>query len=71
MEKKLSELLGEQAWCESGLGAPTDTEELQLRITHLEQHVVDLTNQLEERDQELDAARAANRDLMANLNKRS
>jgi septal ring factor EnvC (AmiA/AmiB activator) len=71
LEKKLSEHLGEQAWRESGLGAPTDIDQLQRRITDLEQQVVDLKGQLEERDQELDAARTANRELIANLNKRN
>ncbi|WP_258557634.1 hypothetical protein [Rhodococcus sp. AG1013] len=53
----------------SGLGAPTDIDQLQHRITMLEQHVVELTGLLEERDQELDAARAANRELFANMNR--
>jgi transposase-like protein len=69
LEKKLSELLGEQAWRESGLGAPADIDELHRHITNLEQQVVDLRDQLDERDQELDAARAANRELIANLNR--
>lgn len=71
LESKLSELLGEQAWRDSGLGAPADIDQLQRRITDLEQQVVDLKSQLEERDQELDAARAANRELITNLNRRS
>lgn len=70
LEKKLSELLGERAWRESGLGAPADIDQLQRRITDLEQQVVVLKGQLEERDQELEAARTANRELIANLNKR-
>jgi hypothetical protein len=70
LENKLSELMGEHAWRESGLGAPTDIDRLQRRITDLEQQVVDLRGRLEERDQELDAARTANRELIANLNKR-
>jgi carbon monoxide dehydrogenase subunit G len=37
-------------------------------ITHLEQQVTDQRLQLEERDEELAAARAANRELMAQLN---
>lgn len=68
LEKKLSELLGEQGWRESGLGAPTDIDQLRQRIIMLEQEVVALRGQLEERGQELDAARAANRELMTRMN---
>lgn len=68
LEHRLSEVLGQQAWRESGLGAPTDIDALNQKITHLEQHVTDLRLQLEERDQDLNAARAANRELMAQLN---
>ena len=68
LEKRLSEMLGEQAWRATGLGAPTDIEQLQQRIVTLEQQIVDLRLQLEERDQDLAAARAANRELMARLN---
>ena len=71
LEKKLSELLGEQAWRESGLGAPADIDQLQRRITDLEQQVVDLRGQLDERGQELEAARSANRELITNLNRRN
>ncbi|MDV8009304.1 hypothetical protein [Rhodococcus sp. IEGM 1318] len=69
LERKPSELLGQQVWRESGLGAPADVEQLQRRITTLEQQVVDLTGRLEERDQELGAARTANRELFANMNR--
>jgi transposase-like protein len=68
LEKRLSELLGEQAWRATGLGAHTDIDHLQQRIVTLEQQVVDLRMQLEERDQDLTAARAANRELMTRLN---
>ena len=68
LEKRLSETLGEQAWRESGLGAPADIDTLNQKITRLEQQVTDLRLQLEERDEELAAARAANRELMAQLN---
>ncbi|WP_084654692.1 DUF6262 family protein [Nocardia altamirensis] len=70
LEKKLSELLGEEAWRESGLGAPADIDQLQRQITTLEQQIIELNRRLEERDQELEAARAANRELFANMNKR-
>jgi hypothetical protein len=68
LETRLSELLGEQAWRESGLGAPEDIDQLKQRIVSLEQHVVDLRLQLEERDQDLAAARTTNRELMTQLN---
>lgn len=68
LEKRLSELLGEQAWRASGLGAPTDIEELQRKIVFLEQQVVDLRFQLDERDQELAAARGANREMIVRIN---
>lgn len=68
LENRLSEALGEQAWHESGLGAPDDIDQLKHQVVTLEQHTVDLRLQLEERDQDLDAARAANRELMTRLN---
>jgi hypothetical protein len=68
LEKRLSETLGEQAWRESGLGAPADIDALNQKITHLEQQVTDLRLQLDERDEDLAAARATNRDLMTRIN---
>jgi len=68
LEKRLSEALGDQAWRESGLGAPAGIDALNHKITNLDQHVTGLQLQLEERDSELAAARAANRELMARLN---
>ncbi|WP_238559099.1 DUF6262 family protein [Rhodococcus rhodnii] len=69
LQLRLSAVLGEQVWRESGLGAPPDIDHLQQRIALLEQSVMELTSQLDERDQELDAARAANRELFANTNR--
>ncbi|MDN5798197.1 MAG: DUF6262 family protein [Intrasporangium sp.] len=68
LEKRLSEALGEQVWQESGLGAPTDIDALQQQITHLEQQAGELRLQLEEREEDLTAARATNRELMARIN---
>ena len=68
LEKRLSESLGEQAWRESGLGAPAGTAALSHTITRLEQQTADLRIQLEERDSELAAARAADRELITQLN---
>jgi hypothetical protein len=68
LEKRLSETLGEEVWRESGLGAPADIDALNQTIAHLEQQATDLRMQIEERDEDLAAARAANRELMARLN---
>jgi len=68
LEKRLSEALGEHAWRESGLGAPADLDALQQQIVHLEQQAAHLRIQLEERDEDLAAARATNRELMARIN---
>lgn len=68
LETRLSGLLGEQTWHATGLGAPVDIDNLQQRIVMLEQQVVDLRLQLDERDEDLTAARAANRELMTRLN---
>jgi chromosome segregation ATPase len=68
LEQRLSQLLGEQTWRESGLGAPDDIDEMKQRINHFEQQAIDLQIQLDERDQDLAAARAANRELMTQLN---
>ena len=68
LEHRLSDALGEHAWRESGLGAPADTGALHQQITHLEQQAIDLRLQLAERDEDLAAARAANRELMARIN---
>ncbi|MEU9291072.1 DUF6262 family protein [Streptomyces sp. NPDC048275] len=68
--RRLSQLMGEQAWRESGLGVPADLEELQRQVTRMEQMNTELTARLEERDSELEAACAANRELTRALNQR-
>ncbi len=68
LEKRLSEALGEKAWQESGLGVPADVDALNQKISHLQQQAIDLRLQLDERAQDLTAARAANRELIAQLN---
>jgi hypothetical protein len=50
LERRLSEALGEQAWRESGLGAPADIDALNHKLTHLEQQAIDLRLQLDDRD---------------------
>ena len=69
LRQRLSEHLGHQAWHESGLGAPDNINQLHQRITELEQHTAQLRQQLRDRDEELDAARATNRELMTQLNR--
>jgi Family of unknown function (DUF6262) len=68
LEQRLSDELGQQTWRESGLGAPAGIDALNQKITHYEQQAADLRLQLEDRDDELAAARAANRELMTRLN---
>ena len=68
LEKRLSEALGEQAWRESGLGAPPDIDALTAKITQVEQQAADLLIQLADRDDELAASRTANRELMTRIN---
>ena len=66
---RLSEALGEEVFCASGIGRTDDTEALRTRVGQLEQQVLDLRQELEERTDDLDAARAANRDLMTLANR--
>ncbi|QKW52671.1 DUF6262 family protein [Streptomyces buecherae] len=68
LEKRLSESMGQSAWADSGLGAPIDVDQLQRQITRLEQQLADVRGELEERTDELDASRAANRELTRALN---
>jgi hypothetical protein len=69
LARRLSELLGEEVFRASGLSGPDDTEALHRRVVELEQTVLELRLQLEERTEELDAARLANRELMSRLNR--
>lgn len=68
LERALSEAMGERAWCESGLGAPTDIDTLHRRIVELEQQVITLNDSLAQSAAELDAARAANREMFTRVN---
>jgi regulator of replication initiation timing len=69
LSRRLSELLGEDVFRASGLGGPDDTEQLRRQVAELEQTVLDLRGQLTERTEELEAARATNRELMAEVNR--
>ena len=70
LEKRLSEALGQQVIRASGLGAIDETGDIRRHMTELEQRVADLTEQLADQEDELNAARAANREFMAELNRR-
>lgn len=70
LEKRLSQSIGAKVWAESGLGAPVDIDQLQRRIALLEQEVTAKQGEVDERTEELEAARAANRELTRALNHR-
>ena len=65
---RLSEVLGEEVFQASGVGRTDETEHLRTRVNQLEQQVLDLRQELDERADDLAAARATNRDLMTELN---
>ncbi|GIE81986.1 hypothetical protein Aph02nite_79360 [Actinoplanes philippinensis] len=69
LENRLSDALGVQAHQASGIGAPDKAAQLEYRCLELEQRVRDLTHQLEERTDDLEAARVANRNLMTLINR--
>ena len=69
LEKRLSEALGDKVWRESGLATPVDIDALNQQISRMEQQVIDLRLTIEERDEDLAAARATNRELMTQLNR--
>lgn len=67
---RLSEVLGEEVFRASGIGRTDDAEALRARVGELENQILDLRQELEERTDDLDAARAANRDLMTLANRK-
>jgi chromosome segregation ATPase len=68
LEDRLSELLGTQVSQRTGLGPPPDIAALKDQVQALQQENLDLRRHVEERDEELAAAREANRRLMTELN---
>lgn len=70
LEQRLSELLGIQISQRTGLGAPDTETTLREQAESLRQQALDLRKTLAERDEELAAAREANRRMMAELNRR-
>jgi transposase-like protein len=67
---RLPEVLGEDAFRSSGIGRTDDAGALRTRVSQLEQQVLDLRQELEERAGDLDAARAANRGLISLPNRK-
>src|SRR6266516_6440686 len=71
LEDRLSELLGQQAFERSGLGAPASLAAADAELESQRQTVLDLKRAMEEREDELAAARETNRRLMNQLNRSS
>src|SRR5258708_5879053 len=69
LEDRLSDLLGQQSFDRSGLGAPASTAAVQAELDAQPQIVLDIKLALEEQDEELAAAREANRRLMNQVNR--
>jgi hypothetical protein len=70
LSERLSEVLGEQVFDDAGLTRTDEIGTLRERVAELEQQLLDRRHELQDRDDELAAARAANRDLMTRLNSR-
>ena len=70
LSERLSEVLGEQVFHDVGLTRTDEIGTLRERVAQLEQQLLDQRQDLQDRDDELAAARATNRDLMTQLNSR-
>lgn len=70
LEARLSELLGEHAYTRTGLGAPRNHAVLEEQNHALQNEIQELRAKLQDREEELGAAREAHRQLMGQLNKR-
>lgn len=68
LEAKLSELLGEQVFAASGLGAPDNIQQLHQCIHTLEQENALLREKVADLEDQLGAARQVNRELLAEVN---
>lgn len=68
LEERLSQQLGQRIWQATGLGADPLLEAVQHERNTLKQQLNDLVEQMRERTDELDAARAVNRRLVTELN---
>jgi hypothetical protein len=68
---RLSEVLGAQVVHDARLTRTDEIGTLCERVAELEQQLLDRRQDLQDRDDELVAARAANRDLMTTLNNRT
>jgi predicted RNase H-like nuclease (RuvC/YqgF family) len=69
LEARLSELLGEQAYSRTGLGAPRNHAALEEQNHTLQNEIQELQAKLQDQEEELGAAREANRQLIGQLNK--
>lgn len=69
LEARLSEILGEQAYSRTGLGAPSDHAALEGQNQTLQNEIQELRAKLQDQEEELGAAREANRQLMGHLNR--
>ena len=69
LTERLSEVLGEQVFHDAGLTPTNEIANLRKRVAELEQQLLDHIQDLQDRDDELAAARAANRDLITTLNR--
>ena len=71
LETRLSEVLGAEVAAEiTGQGVLAGEKALQEQIGALRAQVGELTDAIRRKDEDLDGARQANRDLMAELNRR-
>jgi hypothetical protein len=68
LTQRLSDVLGTEVFHAAGLSADQDVTTLRARISDLEHRLAEARRDLHDKDDELAAARTANRDLIATLN---